>query len=199
MTRRPTAAAVQALADNCRRRAASLWHKRFSSVDRDDFEGHLSLGCVAALIDFDPKHTLRASIETFAISKIKTALARENVQARFCMSFDQQVDEDGEERDGELALYLAQPDLYERAPAIDPDRVRERLALLPPTLRDFAYLVVTDAVSTVDAAALVGITERMARYNVVAAVEALEAAGGHSLPDLFGGCMTSTAGEWVMA
>lgn len=181
----PTAAAVQELADSCRRRAASLWHKRFSSVDRDGFEGHLSLSCVAALIDFDPKHTRRASIETFAISKIKTALARENAQARFGMSFDQQVDEDGEERDGELAIYRAQPDLYERAPAIDPDRVRERLSLLPPPLRDFASLILNDALTAAEAAAQVGLTGRMGRYKVVAAVEALEAAGGHSQPDLF--------------
>lgn len=184
----PTAAAVQELADSCRRRAASLWHKHYSSVDRDDFEGHLAAGCVAALIEFDPANSGRATIETFAISKTKTALARENGQARYGLAIDQQVDEEGEEQDGELAIYRTRPDLYDGP--VDPDevdesRVRERLALLPPSLRDFVHLIVTDALSTAEAAALVGITERMARYNVVAAVEALEAAGGHSQPDLF--------------
>lgn len=112
MTRRPTAAAVKVLADNCRRRAAALWHKHYPNVDRDDFEKHLAAGCVAALIEFDPANSGRATIETFAISKTKTALAPENAQARYGVALDQQIDDDGQEQDGELAIYCARPDLF---------------------------------------------------------------------------------------
>jgi DNA-directed RNA polymerase specialized sigma24 family protein len=195
MTRRdiPTGPAVLALADRCRRRAASQWRKRYPSVDRGDFEGILAESCLRALIEFDPGHKKKASIETFAISKVKTALARENGEARYGIALDQLVDDEGQAQDGEMAIFRTRPDLYghpseaEHAELDDEQRIRERLAILPPALRDFARVIVDDALSAAQAAAWAGVSDRQARYNIQHAVERLELAGRWGQGDLLDG------------
>lgn len=181
--------ALDTLIASCRRRALGLWHKRWRTVELADAEQNLALACADALRRYRPGR--HATLETFAISLFKSLCAREHAQLRFGVELDDSTGADGEAINAESEIYHARPDLYAAAPGaneldeLDERHIRRRLGVLPPTLRQFAQLVVDDALGCAQAGELVGVGERQGRYNIEHAVRLLEQSGAAVQLDLF--------------
>jgi DNA-directed RNA polymerase specialized sigma24 family protein len=181
--------ALDTLIASCSRRALGLWRKRWQTVDRADTEQNLALACADALRRYRPGR--HATLETFAISLFKALCAREQGQMRYGVELDNDaeiIDADERRLTPEGYLYRWWPEVYAPATALDAldeRHIRHRLGVLPPTLRQFAQLVVDDALGCAEAGELLGVGERQGRYNIEQAVRLLEQSGGAVQFDLF--------------
>lgn len=182
--------ALDTLITTCRRRAIGLWRKRWPTVDRADAEQNLWLCCADAVRRYRPGR--RATLETYALSLFKAACAREHAQLRYGVELDNSYDFAGDDQRPVLPesyLYRWWPKLFDPAGSIDEldeRHIRQRLALLPPALRQFAQIVLDDALGCAQAAEMIGVCDRQGRYNISRAVRLLEQSPGMAQLDLFG-------------
>lgn len=125
-------------------------------IDADEAQGMYACAVVEAARRFNPAKN--ASLKTFAEVRYRAALSEAASQCRY-----------GVELDAEDAPELAADDHDDEEPAAwrsgSEEKIAEKLALLPPSLRAFASLIASGD-SVEEASDKLGMTSRNGRYMV---------------------------------
>ena len=174
---------------SCRRQVAKMAHD--FDIDIDDARQHFLEGALVALETYDPNHKSGASLKTYALSKLTAALKNERAQSRFGVEVDADRDDD-DTRVSPAAIFYQLEQFTPFEPAPMPiwrtggdGEILARIGILPPLMRGQAHELLRDLLSTSQAAAADGVTDRAIRYRVAKAVQALREGAGMSQPDLF--------------